>query len=645
MSAFNKSILTIKGNDLLISAVAGEEIEFIRLETGSGIYDGTENLPSMDSLKNKQQEFPFLRYEKISEDRILLIALVSNENLSVGYRMTELGVIGKLKSSDEEILCSIVTSVAGESDFWPPFNGVAPDRMILRYYISISPDAAPCITITDNMLLAEIAAEANRAHTAESALLDKILDLNNPEFIEAQDRNNIESGEKLDILFGKISKYFSDLNAIAFSGKYGDLSETPTKLSQFDNDSKFASRMSPVFEGKPAAPTPPENSNDTQIATTAFVKTLILNLVNGAPETLDTLKEIADALGENDNAVQALNAAIGNKVSKVAGKGLSANDYTNEEKDKLDGIDVGATQNAPSGTLPKANGTANAGTESDYARGDHVHPAQTSVSGNAGTASKWKNGRNVNGIIIDGSSDLANYGFCSTAADTAEKTVSCTGFGLVIGAEITVRFTVTNTAANPTLNVNGTGAKLIYYRGAAIIAGYLVANHTYIFRYNGTQYDLVGDVNTATTYDLATQSADGLMSADDKKKMDGIESKANKTEIANNYLVTVPGTAAADAVLAKELRDDVNALYGNLENFIKTSAYNIPSFTLQASSWTWKGIDPPKIAGYTPIGICGFDFGSGPISVTRVSLSGVWFYNIGAQRTIEGSVNILYIKS
>ncbi|MCI8506908.1 MAG: hypothetical protein HFI67_12070, partial [Lachnospiraceae bacterium] len=105
-----------------------------------------------------------------------------------------------------------------------------------------------------------------------------------------------------------------------------------------------------------------------------------------------------------------------------------------------------------------------------------------------------------------------DYGECSTAAATAAKTVACTGWILVKGASITVRFTVTNSAANPTLNVNGTGAKPIYYRGSAISAGNLAAGRTYLFVYNGIQFDMVGDFNTNTTYSAmtgATASAAG----------------------------------------------------------------------------------------------------------------------------------------
>ena len=120
-----------------------------------------------------------------------------------------------------------------------------------------------------------------------------------------------------------------------------------------------------------------------------------------------------------------------------------------------------------------------------------------------GAASQWVTPRVINGMNINGAANRVNYGSCSTAAGTAAKTVACAEYALQTGGEITVKFTVTNTAKNPTLNVNSTGAKPIYYRGAAISASYLAANRTYTFRYNGTQYELVGDVNTNTDVNVA----------------------------------------------------------------------------------------------------------------------------------------------
>ena len=79
------------------------------------------------------------------------------------------------------------------------------------------------------------------------------------------------------------------------------------------------------------------------------------------------------------------------------------------------------------------------------------------------------------------------YAECSTAAGTASKTATIctdgdttnTDFALTKGVSVTVKFTVNNSASNPTLNINGTGDKAIYYKGAAISASYLKANYTY----------------------------------------------------------------------------------------------------------------------------------------------------------------------
>ena len=94
---------------------------------------------------------------------------------------------------------------------------------------------------------------------------------------------------------------------------------------------------------------------------------------------------------------------------------------------------------------------------------------------------------------------VKHYGECTTGAGTAEKTVSCPGFVLAVGARIAVKFTVTNSVTDPTLNVQETGAKAIRYRGAAVPAGVLAANHIYSFIYDGVAYAIVGDIDTAST--------------------------------------------------------------------------------------------------------------------------------------------------
>lgn len=95
------------------------------------------------------------------------------------------------------------------------------------------------------------------------------------------------------------------------------------------------------------------------------------------------------------------------------------------DKSKLDGIASGATKNTASSTTPKANGTAAVGSESNYARGDHVHPLQTTISGNAGSATKLATARTISlagdvtgSASFDGS---ANVSITATVADNSHN--------------------------------------------------------------------------------------------------------------------------------------------------------------------------------------------------------------------------------
>ncbi|EKO7549552.1 tail fiber protein, partial [Salmonella enterica] len=71
---------------------------------------------------------------------------------------------------------------------------------------------------------------------------------------------------------------------------------------------------SPSLTGTPSAPTAAQGTNSTQIANTAFVKAAITALINGAPGTLDTLKEIAAAINNDPNFSTTVNNALALKA-------------------------------------------------------------------------------------------------------------------------------------------------------------------------------------------------------------------------------------------------------------------------------------------------------------------------------------------
>ncbi|EIS7785513.1 tail fiber protein [Salmonella enterica subsp. enterica serovar Agona] len=71
---------------------------------------------------------------------------------------------------------------------------------------------------------------------------------------------------------------------------------------------------SPHLSGTPTSPTPEPGTNNAQIANTAFVKAAITTLINGAPSTLDTLKEIAAAINNDPNFSTTINNALALKA-------------------------------------------------------------------------------------------------------------------------------------------------------------------------------------------------------------------------------------------------------------------------------------------------------------------------------------------
>ncbi|HBB0896484.1 TPA: phage tail protein [Escherichia coli] len=85
-------------------------------------------------------------------------------------------------------------------------------------------------------------------------------------------------------------------------------------LAAPDPHSQYAPKESPTFIGTPKAPTPAEGNNTTQIATTAFVQAALMALINGAPATLDTLKEIAAAINNDPKFSTTINNALALKA-------------------------------------------------------------------------------------------------------------------------------------------------------------------------------------------------------------------------------------------------------------------------------------------------------------------------------------------
>ncbi|QUE80979.1 hypothetical protein [Rhizobium rhizogenes] len=199
-----------------------------------------------------------------------------------------------------------------------------------------------------------------------------------------------------------------------------------------------AALASPTFTGTPAAPTATSGTNTTQLATTAFVATAVANLVNTAPGTLDTLKELADALGDDPNYAATTAAAIALKAP-LASPALTGNP-TAPTPAATDNDTSIATTAFVKGLYSTASLTAGsgwtAGTSPDQPQaiknGNHVHldgrVTQTAATVAAATPlatipAGYRPTRNVFGTVVAVISGGAGWEVIPVSINPADGTV------------------------------------------------------------------------------------------------------------------------------------------------------------------------------------------------------------------------------
>ncbi|HAJ3058481.1 TPA: phage tail protein [Escherichia coli] len=114
------------------------------------------------------------------------------------------------------------------------------------------------------------------------------------------------------------AKGFTQLSS-ATNSTSETLAATPKAVKTvMDETNKKAPLNSPALTGTPTTPTATKGTNNTQIANTAFVMTAIAALVDSSPDALNTLNELAAALGNDPNFATTMTNALAGKQPKDA---------------------------------------------------------------------------------------------------------------------------------------------------------------------------------------------------------------------------------------------------------------------------------------------------------------------------------------
>ena len=129
-------------------------------------------------------------------------------------------------------------------------------------------------------------------------------------FPDQDTRTNIISGEKHSVLFGKIKRWFTDLKTVAFTGRAADLSQDA------DNRLVTDAEKAGWADKYTRAEVDDKDAAGLQAAK-EYAAQKIAEIVGSAPETLDTLNELAAALGNDPNFATSIMALIGGKADLV----------------------------------------------------------------------------------------------------------------------------------------------------------------------------------------------------------------------------------------------------------------------------------------------------------------------------------------
>ncbi|MER3383295.1 hypothetical protein [Pectobacterium aroidearum] len=228
-----------------------------------------------------------------------------------------------------------------------------------------------------------------------------------------------------------------------------------THLAASDPHSQYAPKNSPALTGTPTAPTTAQTTNNTQIATTAFVKTAIAALINGSPAALDTLQELANALGNDPN----FSTTISNKLAQKLEKEQNGADIPDKAKFLANiGLKSAATRTVGTGAsdIP------------DITIGDGRYLGKTTT---AVAATKLAAARKIAGVLFDGTADIAltpeNVGALAAAGTAAAATklaVARTINGVAFDGTANISLTPASVGALPTAGTAAAAAKLAVAR-------------------------------------------------------------------------------------------------------------------------------------------------------------------------------------
>ncbi|EHX5809332.1 phage tail protein, partial [Shigella dysenteriae] len=325
-----KTVITDTGAKKLAQAAApdGKPVRLTHMAVG----DGGGTLPTPDSKQTR------LVHEvwRHTVNRVILDATHQNRIIAElvippetgGFWIREIGVF------DEH---GDLIAVGNTAESYKPTVAEGSGRaQTFRTILTVSSTATVALTVDNTMVMATVDCVDDKLKEHEQSRRHPDASLTAKGFVQLSSATNSDS-ETLaatpkavkaayDLANGKYTAQDATTarkGIVQLSSATNSTSETLAATSKavkavMDETNKKAPLNSPALTGTPTTPTARQGTNNTQIASTAFVMAAIAALVDSSPDALNTLNELAAALGNDPNFATTMTNALAGKQPKDA---------------------------------------------------------------------------------------------------------------------------------------------------------------------------------------------------------------------------------------------------------------------------------------------------------------------------------------
>ncbi|HIA2538139.1 TPA: phage tail protein, partial [Escherichia coli] len=325
-----KTVITDTGAKKLAQAAApdGKPVRLTHMAVG----DGGGTLPTPDSKQTRlvhevwRHTVNRVILDATHQNRIIAELVISPE--TGGFWIREIGVF------DEH---GDLIAVGNTAESYKPTVAEGSGRaQTFRTILTVSSTATVALTVDNTMVVATVDYVDDKLKEHEQSRRHPDASLTAKGFVQLSSATNSVSETQAatpkavkaayDLANGKYTAQDATTarkGIVQLSSATNSTAETLAATSKavkavMDETNKKAPLNSPALTGTPTTPTARQGTNNTQIASTAFVMAAIAALVDSSPDALNTLNELAAALGNDPNFATTMTNALAGKQPKDA---------------------------------------------------------------------------------------------------------------------------------------------------------------------------------------------------------------------------------------------------------------------------------------------------------------------------------------